>query len=207
MMNLERAFSIGDLREQTKRRLPAFYSRPSRVALKTSAGSRATRRHFKAIVCCPAISWMCPSEINRYDCLTPNFVVALRYFPTGIAGVFRRDAELMLAQVPPKRIFRLSSPGHRWQASKASRVLRHNEHGTRFILRVTRPSPNVRSSARTMRAVQRWCLPWTRRSSPSVNATCAMGWDCRSVRRYRFCLRHSPTQSGYSNICDTVACR
>jgi isopentenyl diphosphate isomerase/L-lactate dehydrogenase-like FMN-dependent dehydrogenase len=98
MMNLERAFSIGDLRELTKRRLPRILFEAIESGVEDERGLSRNEEAFQGHRLLPRYLL----DVSKRDQSVRLFDSILSspfgISPTGIAGVFRRDAELMLAQ-------------------------------------------------------------------------------------------------------------
>ena len=150
MMNLERAFSIGDLRELTKPRLPRILFEAIESGVEDERGLSRNEEAFQGHRLLPRylldVSKRDQSVRLFNSILSSPFGIS----PTGIAGVFRRDAELMLAQGAAEANIPFVISG----ASMASieSVARFAPQRTWYQVYPAR-DPAIRSSARTMRAV------------------------------------------------------
>ena len=98
-MRIDKAVNIEDLHRMAKRRLPKIAFDFIEGGLEDERGARnATPRPFTSTNCCRAISSTCRSATSRRRSSARPSASPFGISPTGGAGLFRRGADLMLAE-------------------------------------------------------------------------------------------------------------
>ena len=98
-MNIDDVVNIEDLHQLAKRRLPKIAFDFIEGGRRGRARARnATRRRFTSTGCCRAISSTCRSATRPRRFSASTFSSPFGISPTGGAGLFRRGADLMLAE-------------------------------------------------------------------------------------------------------------